>query len=48
MLTLYGFDDILLDLKVYDFDIDNPTGTYLLVEIKTSEADRQKYLEKDS
>ena len=44
VLSSNGFDGAEIGLKADEIAIDNPTGTYLLVEIDTSEVDQTKRL----
>lgn len=44
VLSSHGLDGAEIGLKNYEIDMDNPTGTYLLVEIDTSEVNQEKRL----
>lgn len=44
VLSSHGFDGAEIGLKAHEIDMDNPTGTYLLIEIDTSEVDQERRL----
>ena len=44
VLSSHGFDGAEIGLKANEIDMDNPTGTYLLIEIDTSEVDQERRL----
>lgn len=44
VLSSHGFDCVEIGLKAHEIDMDNPTGTYLLIEIDTFEVDQERRL----
>ena len=44
VLSSHGFDGAEIGLKTHEIDMDNPTGTYLLIEIDTSEVNQTRRL----
>lgn len=44
VLSSHGLDGAEIGLKAHEIDMDNPTGTYLLIEIDTSEVDQTRRL----